>query len=139
MHLPAWILICPVAQSSADSYLASAAWLESQNMHREASAMFASLCNSVHYCQYLHHQHSLPRSSWVPTLCVCRCALCVFPAVADIVSVAFTTLFLVALLTTTWRMITAAINRRIQRRLRIFQSVTVSSECQPGLKRQLLT
>ena len=102
-------------------------------------AMFASLCNSVHYCQYLHHQHSLPTSSWVPTLCVCRCALCVFPAVADIVSVAFTTLFLVALLTTTRRMITAAINRRIQRRLRIFQSVTVSSECQPGLKRQLLT
>ena len=47
---------------------------------------------------------------------------------ADIVSVAFTTLFLVALLTTTRRMITAAINRRIQRRLRIFLSVTVSSE-----------
>lgn len=58
----------------------------------------------------------------------CRCALCVFPAVADIVSVAFTAFFLLALLATTRRMIAAAINRRIQRRLRIFQAITASSE-----------
>ncbi|KAL3134644.1 hypothetical protein ABBQ32_007654 [Trebouxia sp. C0010 RCD-2024] len=56
-----------------------------------------------------------------------RCALCVFPAVADIVSVAFTAFFLLALLATTRRMIAAAINRRIQRRLRIFQAITAST------------
>ena len=56
----------------------------------------------------------------------CRCALCVFPAVADIVSVAFTTLYLLALWTTTKRMMTAAINRKIKRRLRIYQFVTIA-------------
>ena len=74
--------------------------------------------------------------SCVLTMCSgCRCALCVFPAVGDIVSVAFTTLFLLALWTVTSRMITAAINRRIQRRLRIFQSVTMSSK---GFKKHAL-
>ncbi|DBA84654.1 hypothetical protein WJX77_004977 [Trebouxia sp. C0004] len=56
-----------------------------------------------------------------------QCAVCIFPAVADIVSVAFTTLYLLALWTTTKRMLTAAINRRIQRRLRIFQFVTIAA------------
>lgn len=56
-----------------------------------------------------------------------QCALCVFPAVADIVSVAFTTLYLLALWTTTSRMIIAAINRRIQRRLRTFQYVNLAA------------
>ena len=61
----------------------------------------------------------------------CRCALCVFPAVADIVSVAFTTVYLFALWTTTKRMMAAAINRRIQRRLRTFQFVTIAGGPSP--------
>ena len=65
----------------------------------------------------------------------CRCALCVFPAVADIVSVAFTTVYVFALWTTTKRMMVAAINRRIQRRLRTFQIVTIAGELSPPIVR----
>lgn len=68
----------------------------------------------------------LAHADWLLPVCLCRCALCVFPAVGDIVSVAFTTLYLLALWTTTKRMMVAAINRRIQRRLRMFQFVTVA-------------
>lgn len=56
-----------------------------------------------------------------------RCAICIFPAVADIVSVAFTTLFILALWATTSRMVAAAINRQLQRRLRTFQIVVVTT------------
>lgn len=130
--------IFPVACSSVNPYLVSWASLQSQSMHQQASS---HLHQSVQYCILMpvaSISRLLASKQLSTALCVfCRCALCVFPAVADIVSVAFTTLFLVALLTTTRRMITAAINRRIQRRLRIFQSVTVSSESQHGLKCQL--
>lgn len=56
-----------------------------------------------------------------------------FPAVADIVAVAFSTLYVLAFWATTSRMILAAINRQIQKRLRKFQLVILTSRCSQRL------
>lgn len=85
----------------------------------------------VHVTLCAHHflQQRICSNSSRHCLCLacCRCAICVFPAVADIVSVAFSTLFVLALWATTSRMIAAAINHQIQRRLRTFQIVILTS------------
>ncbi|KAK9817889.1 hypothetical protein WJX72_003805 [[Myrmecia] bisecta] len=49
------------------------------------------------------------------------CALCRFPAVSSMVSVAFALVYLFVIRQLTSRMLSAAINRRLQRRLRCFQ------------------
>lgn len=118
-HLPSSVPTQPVTACTTVHALST-----NQTCHKNGLANISgTVCHTFHTaCQ------SQLALDFLHAVASCRCALCVFPAVADIVSVAFSTFFLLALLATTRRMIAAAINRRIQRRLRIFQAITASSE-----------
>ena len=69
--------------------------------------------------------------SLYPNCCIplpCSCAVCIFPAVGDIVSFVFSVLYLFLFWRTTRRMSAAIINKHMHLRLRVFQFSAMSGE-----------
>ena len=58
----------------------------------------------------------------------CSCAVCIFPAVGDIVSFVFSVLYLFLFWRTTRRMSATIINKHMHLRLRVFQFSAMSGE-----------